>query len=77
MVDRIYGQARLSEETQLVEKLLEEISKGKLATYGLEDVKKTIDYSAVDTLLVSDEFLRKNRDLVEKLISSVESIVSY
>jgi len=74
MVDRIYGQARLSEEIQLVERLLEEISKGELAVYGLEEVKKAINYSAVDTLLISDEFLRKNRDLVEKLINSVESI---
>ncbi|HIQ32394.1 MAG TPA: mRNA surveillance protein pelota [Methanothermococcus okinawensis] len=74
MVDRIYGQARLSEETQLVEKLLGEISKGDLAVYGLEEVKKAINYSAVDTLLITDEFLRKNREIVEKLINSVESI---
>ncbi len=72
IINRIYGEDRLSKETQLINKLLEEISKRGLAVYGLEEVKKAINYSAIDTLLITDEFMRKNRKLVENLINSVD-----
>jgi len=74
VVDRIYGEARLSKETQLVNKLLEEISKKGLGVYGIDDVKNALNYSAIDTLLITDEFLRKNRRILEDIINSVEAI---
>jgi len=74
IIDRIYGQDRLSKETQLINKLLEEISKKGLAVYGIKDINNALNYSAIDTLLISDEFLRKNRKTVENLVNSVESI---
>lgn len=74
IIDRIYGEARVSKETQLVNKLLEEISKKGLASYGIEDVKNAMNYSAIETLLVTDEFIRKNRRAVEDLMNSVENI---
>lgn len=60
VVERIVSDSRVSYETGLFEKLLEEISKtGGLATYGLDEVKKAVEYGAVEKLLISDEFLRK------------------
>jgi len=73
LIDRIYGEARISKETQLIEKLLEEISKRGLASYGLESVKNAMNYSAVETLLITDEFLRRNRNTVEEMMNAVEN----
>ncbi len=60
IVGRIVSDSRVSYETELVEKLLEEMSKkGGLASYGIQEVKNAIGYGAVEKLLISDEFLRK------------------
>ncbi|AEK18977.1 mRNA surveillance protein pelota [Methanococcus maripaludis] len=74
IIDKIYGEARISKETQVVEKLLEEISKKGLAAYGIESVKNAMNFSAIDTLLLTDEYLRRNRRNVENLMNSVENI---
>jgi len=68
-VDRIVENSRVSLETNLVEKLFEEIGKNKLATYGLEEVRKALEYGAVEKLLISDAFLRGSNasdELIEK-----------
>lgn len=60
VIGRIVSDSRVSYETGLVEKLLEEIAKDSgLAAYGLNEVKKAMEYGAVERLLISDEFLRK------------------
>jgi protein pelota len=61
VIERIVSDSRVSYETGLFEKLLEEIAKSSssLATYGLDEVKKALGYGAVEKLLISDEFLRK------------------
>jgi protein pelota len=59
-VERIVKESRVSFETCLFERLLEEISKSTgLAAYGLDEVKKALKFGAVEHLLISDEFLRK------------------
>ncbi|WP_459201625.1 mRNA surveillance protein pelota [Methanococcus sp. CF] len=74
IIDKIYGEARISKETQIIEKLLEEISKKGLAAYGIESVNNAMNYSAIETLLLTDEYLRRNRRNIEELINSVENI---
>ncbi len=76
VVDRIVGEVRLSKEAELLEKLMEEISKDGLAVYGLEDVKKAKDYGAIDTLLISDEFLIGEREKwdVDEFLREVENM---
>ncbi|ABO35888.1 cell division protein pelota [Methanococcus maripaludis C5] len=74
IIDKIYGEARISKETQVIEKLLEEISKKGLAAYGIESVNNAMNYSAIDTLLLTDEYLRRNRRNIEELMNSVENI---
>ncbi len=68
VVERVAEDSRISLETKLVEKVFEEIGKGSgLAAYGLQEVKKALEYGAVDKLLVSDVFLRKSEE-AERLI---------
>lgn len=62
-VERLKKEDRLTKEVRLLDRLMEEISKedenrGK-AVYGMEEVKKALEYGSVETLLVSDEKLIK------------------
>ncbi len=60
VIDRVVEESRVTYETVLMEKVLSEISKNtNLATYGLSEVKNAIKYGAIETLLLSDVFLRK------------------
>lgn len=56
-------------EAKLVEELLKEIAKNKLAVYGIKETKKAAEYGAIKVLLVSDELIHKLRqeDDFEKL----------
>lgn len=68
VVERVAKNSRVSLETKLVEKVFEEIGKSTgLAAYGMEEVKKALDYGAVEKLLVTEVFLRKSEE-AEKLI---------
>lgn len=81
--NRILKDTRIARETELVEKLLEEIDKDNLAVYGRKETEKAIDYGAVDTLLVSEERVpdfegmmdrtEKNRGKVRIISSDHES----
>ncbi len=62
VVDRIAGELRIKKDAEYMDMLLREISKDGRAVYGLEDVKKALSYGAIETLLVADEFLRKERE---------------
>jgi len=62
VVERIARDSRVSYESRLVEHLFAEIGKGSgLGAYGPEEVKKALDMGAVDKLLVTDTFLRKDK----------------
>ena len=65
IVDKIIKDSSISEETQLVEKFFEEISKNGPVTYGEEEVKKAVDMGAVEKLLISDTFVRRNEQLLK------------
>ena len=62
-VERLKKEERLTKEVTLLDKLMGEISKDwdNKAVYGKEEVRKALDYGAVETLLVSDEKLMKSR----------------
>jgi len=62
-VDKIVKGNRVQEETLLVERFLSEVSKSsQFAVYGTEEVRKAVDFGAVDTLLVSDYAISKHRE---------------
>jgi protein pelota len=63
--------SRVAEETNLVEKVLEEIAKGGPVAYGPKEVEEAIRSGAVETLLVVDPLLRE-KDL-DAMMQAVES----
>ncbi|KXA91187.1 hypothetical protein AKJ63_01820 [candidate division MSBL1 archaeon SCGC-AAA259D18] len=68
IVKRVLDEDRMSMETELVEKMMKEVSKNGKATYGREKVEKAARAGAIDKLLVSDEVLKKKREEVEPII---------
>lgn len=55
-------QERISKEMGEVEKLLEEISKNNLATYGLKETENAAFAGAINELLITDTLIIKSRD---------------
>ena len=74
VLDRIAGELRIAEEAKYLDTLLERIAKGRGVAYGLEEVREAVSYSAVETLLVADEFLREEREQwdIDSLMREVE-----
>lgn len=63
--------SRVAEETNMVEKVLEEIAKEGMVAYGPMEVELAVRSGAVETLLVLDPLLRE-KDL-DPLLKAVES----
>ncbi len=61
-VDRIVEESRIGRETRLIEDLMKEISIGGKAAYGMEDVRNAQSFGAIETLLITDELLRTERE---------------
>ncbi len=70
--NRILKETRISKETGIVEKLLEEIAKDGLAVYGPKETEQAIKSGAVETLLVSED---KIKDF-EPLMATAEKMKS-
>lgn len=62
VIDKIIGEIRLAEEAEFVEKLLENIAKNEKVAYGIDEVKKAKEFGAIEILLISDDFLLKERE---------------
>ncbi len=73
IVKRVSEEDRTSLETELIEKMMEEISKNGKATYGLENVKKAVKAGSVEKILVSDKLLQREREKVEPIIREVRN----
>jgi protein pelota len=75
-IQRVAEETRITREAQLIEALLAGIAKGGKVAYGYDEVKKAVDYGAVETLMIADEVLRGFREKgnvhVEKLMREVE-----
>ncbi len=61
IVDKLTKENRVSKETQAVERLLEEVKKDGLATYGPKEVESALEQGAVETLLISDVCIRSRQ----------------
>jgi protein pelota len=55
-------QDRVALEINIVEELLAEIKKTGKASYGIKDVKEKVEMGAVSLLLVTDNFLKKQKE---------------
>jgi len=63
VIEKIMGEERFEKEMKLIEELIVHIHKDDgLATYGLKEVKGAAEASAIDKLLVLDEYLRADKD---------------
>jgi protein pelota len=88
-VERLRKEERLTREVKLMDRLMAEISKeeGEKAVYGTEEVRKALQYGAIETLMVCDEKLMvsgmeeeegrggergEERDEIERLLEEVE-----
>ncbi|MEM4473000.1 MAG: mRNA surveillance protein pelota [Archaeoglobaceae archaeon] len=75
-IDRLVGELRLAEEAEIVDKLLEKLAKGEKVVYGTEDVKIAGNYGAIETLLISDDYLLREREKwdVDNFMESVRTM---
>ena len=69
--------SRARQEQQIIDELLHQINTQNKACYGLKEVKAAIAASAVDTFLISDEYIKKRKESkdfaeVDELMKSVE-----
>ena len=71
LVEQVSAEDRLSLETALVERLMAEIAREGLATYGRAEVEQASSMGAVEKLLVADELLRWERAGVEGILEQV------
>ena len=78
-VDEVQTQTRISREAELIDDLTAGIATGEKVSYGIEAVAEAAEFGAVETLLILDDRLRKERqgdgdwDLdVNDVIQSVE-----
>lgn len=78
-LDKLTKKVRVLEEAKAVEEVLRRLgsSRGNVS-YGLDSVKRAVDYGAVDFLLVSDKLLREagdeERRYLEGLMKMVEKM---
>ncbi|MCZ7396720.1 MAG: mRNA surveillance protein pelota [Candidatus Methanoperedens sp.] len=61
-VDRIMEESRIGREAKLIEELMKEISIEGKAAYGMEEVRNAQSMGAIETLLITDELLRTERE---------------
>ena len=78
-VDEVQTQTRISTEAELVDELMERLATGETVAYGIDEVAEAAEFGAVETLLIVDDRLRRERqgdgdwDLdVNDVVESVE-----
>jgi len=60
-VEDVQEETRIAEESELIDELTDQIATDGKAAYGVEEVQKAVEFGAVETLLILDERLRKER----------------
>jgi len=71
MVEQVSREDRISFETSMMERLMTEIAKEGLATYGKADVERAASLGAIEKLLVADELLRQREAGIEEVLERV------
>ncbi len=76
VLERIAGEVRLCEEARYIEELLKRISKNEKVAYGLDEVKKAYEFGAIETLMIVDEFLIKQREKwdIDRFLREIEDM---
>ena len=71
-VKQIERENRISNEIEDVEEFLKRVSSNNLVVYGKEDVKRAVEWGAVEKLLVSEDCLFKDRE-VQEIVNEAEN----
>lgn len=74
-VEEVREETRIAEEAELIDALMERIAEGAKVAYGPEAVAEAADYGAVETLLVLDDRLRKERADAGEWSINVDQVV--
>ncbi|MEM3054483.1 MAG: mRNA surveillance protein Pelota, partial [Candidatus Bathyarchaeia archaeon] len=78
VLSKAMAHLRILEETEIMEEILKRLGKNERnVAYGLEEVRKAVDFGAVETLVLADTLLREASDeerlALEELMKSVEA----
>jgi protein pelota len=60
-IEEVRAETRVAREAELIDELTDRIAAGAKASYGPEPVAEAAEYGAIETLLVLDEALRRER----------------
>jgi len=71
-VERLLREDKLSRDMKLVDQLLGEIAKEGRYAYGVEEVRKALEYGAVEVLLITDGFMGRDMGLSDELMRETE-----
>ena len=72
VLNKIFGELKIEKEFEALEEFKKSIGKeDELSCYGLKEVKNAVETNAVEKILVTDELLRKNKE-VETMIKKSE-----
>ena len=71
-VKQVEKENRISREIEEVEEFLKRISKNELVVYGKEEVRRAVEWGAVDELLVSEDCLFEDEE-VQKIVNEAEN----
>ena len=74
VVEHIAKENRVVIETKIVDNVFSKIRQNSLVAYGFEDVKKAVEASAVELLVISDTVVRTNKG--DQLLQQAESFQS-
>jgi len=66
IIEKIDEENRVSVEMRKIEKILEEIAKNGMVAYGIEEIKKAIEFGAVEELVVLNSKMREFEELIKK-----------
>jgi len=73
IIEKVTEQAQLAKETKLVETVLAELGKGNgLGNVENAEIKKAVEFGAVEKILVSEELLVEQHENVESMLAEVE-----
>ncbi len=72
---KIVQESEIVKEAELIERVMAEIGKGTgKAAFGPEEVKKAVDFGAVEELLVLDTYLGEEMEKIAPLLDSAEEL---
>src|SRR3989338_5006264 len=72
LVEQLSRENEAAKQALLLEELLKRIAKEGNASYGPKQVTRAVEQGAVDDLLVTDKYLRENKEALEGVLDAAE-----